>query len=237
MINKQLRHPWKTPSTHQHHTPRHSVRLFPPTAGVPENQPLKSWSDWKNCFGQNEDCGNRQPVRTIILMEGVDPRFAELLGVQLGVPPEFWLAHCDSTCTLTMVDDKFGAQGCSTYWRASVPQFRGLPKNEKLLKRGEFFVEAGAFDRYSEFVKHVEAIEFEQRIMFESLVSFWGHYNNKDDWTGGLASKISTVSAALLTFTSNHSRRYTGRQGSQGCQQRSLRWAARRVFPSPEHVD
>ncbi|KAH9230254.1 hypothetical protein K456DRAFT_1727901 [Colletotrichum gloeosporioides 23] len=181
MVNNDLRHPWQTTPKHQHHTPRHSVRLFPDAAGSSNSScAFKSWSEWKDCFGRDDEYGNRRRLRRIILMEGVDPRFAELLGVQLGVPPEFWLAHCDNFCSLSIVDDQFNRQGRATYWNVSVPQVRGRPKDQKPLKKGAFYVEAGAFDRAADVVQQSKT---NQRIQFDGLISFWGHRNDEQDWT------------------------------------------------------
>lgn len=149
---------------------------------------FNSWSQWKIRFGQDGHNGNQRLSRRIILMEGVDPRFAELLGVQLGVPPEFWLAHCDITCSLSIVDDKFHRKGYSTYWKASVPQVRGVPKDQKILKKEAYYVEAGGFDRAAYVAEPAEAVKFKQRIEFDSLISFWGHQNTSGGWTGVLTS-------------------------------------------------
>ncbi|KAH0437805.1 hypothetical protein CcaCcLH18_03701 [Colletotrichum camelliae] len=181
MVNPDLRHPWQERPTHQHRKPRISVSLFFDTAGFYDlNLVFNSWSEWKERFGPDENNEGRPRCRRIILMEGVNPRFAELLGAQLGVPPEFWLAHCDKINSLSIVDDKFNRQGRSTYWRASVPQVRGMPTDQKPLKKGSFFVEAGAFDRWAELVA---AGKPDQRISFDSLISFWGQKKDKDNWT------------------------------------------------------
>ncbi|EEU33948.1 uncharacterized protein NECHADRAFT_89007 [Fusarium vanettenii 77-13-4] len=51
--------------------------------------------------------------RRLILLEGMNPRLAEVLGVKLGIPPEFWLSHWGHTARPRISD----SSGSSTYWK------------------------------------------------------------------------------------------------------------------------
>ncbi|KAF9875891.1 hypothetical protein CkaCkLH20_06823 [Colletotrichum karsti] len=114
------------------------------------------------------------PFRRLILMEDVDPRFAELISVELNIPPEFWIAHCSERFRLRVLNDMLQEEGRSTYWKAPVPQTRQGPYPMAIQPN---CVELGSFDRVSTRMNPEIPIFY-----FNSLVSFWGQ-KHKNGWT------------------------------------------------------
>ena len=83
----------------------------------------------------------------VIVVEDITRRFAELLGVRLNVPPEFFIAHCgDSTLNLSVVDQGSTLQH-DRYWRVSVTQRRWVKPVPKE-RSGWYHVEFGFFDSH-----------------------------------------------------------------------------------------
>ncbi|KAK1710298.1 uncharacterized protein BDZ83DRAFT_640652 [Colletotrichum acutatum] len=104
---------------------------------------------------------------------------AEMLGVKLDIPPEFWLAHCDQTCRFNPVDGIRNRQGRSKYWRVLVPQVREAPLMVEQ-EDAECVIEVGAFDRFNVVLPKNVALG---SIKFYGLVSFWGMTHGEDGWT------------------------------------------------------
>ncbi|KAJ8110877.1 hypothetical protein OPT61_g6395 [Boeremia exigua] len=115
--------------------------------------------------------------RRIIIMENIGQRYAEILGVRLDIPPEFFFAHCRETLDLSVVDETITAQH-GRYWRVPVPQRRLLPADKDQLT-GAWYLESGFFYR--------EKVEISEnsgtRIDFESQVSFWATDYGSGSWT------------------------------------------------------
>ncbi|KAF4911924.1 hypothetical protein CGCF415_v003921 [Colletotrichum fructicola] len=173
LVKDTFRHPWQR-EIYRYNFPQVSVRVFSGHVG-----PSNFQGNQKEIFyhyDQGRDNESSEPFRRLILLEDVDPRFAELLGVELDIPPEFWLAHCDGTCHLNTVDGMLNHQGRSTYWRVPVPQTRFLPHDDNR-KTGEYYIETGAFDRFSQQVNEHDSI-----VRFEGFISFWGKKHD-NGWT------------------------------------------------------
>lgn len=116
------------------------------------------------------------PFHRLIIMEDVDPRFAELVGVELNIPPEFWLAHSDERFCMRPLDGMFNQRGRSTYWKLPVPQVRA---NSGPIPKAQYcWFEAGSFERLATKVQPGAPI-----FTFSNLVSFWGHKHH-NGWTG-----------------------------------------------------
>jgi hypothetical protein len=91
--------------------------------------------------------------RRIIIVEDMSRRYAEILGVRLNIPPEFFLAHSREALNLSVVDSGYSVQN-GRYWCVSIPQKRfSLPISEE--QRGWWLIENGFYDRHKVFLdKH-----------------------------------------------------------------------------------
>lgn len=182
LVKDTFRNPWQR-EIYRYNFPKVSVRVFSGHVG-----PSNFQGNQKEIFyhyDQGRDNESSEPFRRLILLEDVDPRFAELLGVELDIPPEFWLAHCDGTCHLNTVDGMLNHQGRSTYWRVPVPQTRFLPHDDNR-ETGEYYIETGAFDRFSQQVNEHDSI-----VRFEGFISFWGKKHD-NGWTGMFIPRETT---------------------------------------------
>lgn len=208
MVRDILRHPWQENSTPQHHVPRVSVHIFSDSEkscnSTDTSDIIKETHHRPDLRAQGM---SNKPFRRLILMEGLDPRFAERLGVELDIPPEFWLAHCDQTCRFAVVDGAYQRGGRSKYWRVTVPQIRQPHRDQKIPWEGDLLTEAGAFSRLTTFENYLRSDKtLAQRIDFDAVISFWGrNHQNNADWTGLLRPRPSTSSCSHIN-TSHHSR-------------------------------
>lgn len=132
--------------------------------------------------------------RRLIIVENVGPRTAELLGVKLDIPPEFFLAHCDEYVNLSVVDALGLKQNNSTYWRVPVSQTRGLPQGCKEL--GECYIENGHFCRHGEATLNSD----NDTHNFDSFMSYWGRRYGRESWTGKEASYLPIDREGLTCF-------------------------------------
>jgi hypothetical protein len=73
---------------------------------------------WENTPKSDPERTNK---RTIIIQD-MHPRVLELIGVLLDIPPEFFLAHCNESATLTVMDEHYVNDRGSRYWKVPVPR-------------------------------------------------------------------------------------------------------------------
>lgn len=123
---------------------------------------------------------NGKSTRRIIILENVDPRIAELLGIRLEIPPEFFLAHCDEFSNIFVVDSAC-ATNVNSYWRVQVPQARSIPKD---FDRSPdiWYMESGNYDR-----KSVVVSQNTKTLFFYSQVSCWISKHDQYSWTGSVS--------------------------------------------------
>jgi hypothetical protein len=121
---------------------------------------------------------SEKPCRRIIIAEDIGQRYAEILGVRLDIPPEFFFAHCRETLDLSIVDETSIAQH-GRYWRVPVPQRRVLLADKDQLT-GVWYLESGSFYREQVYISE----SCGTRIDFESQMSFWATDYGSGSWTG-----------------------------------------------------
>ncbi|UKZ66940.1 uncharacterized protein TrAtP1_008105 [Trichoderma atroviride] len=131
-------HPWAEDARHS----PWKLRLFNlerGCRGLPSGNEFETMRNlllsWENTRKEGA-VGERS--RYVILLEDLNPRIAELLGVLLEIPPEFFLSHCIGSNTLSVVDKQLSKGGSSKYWKAAVPQNRTLPRETKLGRNGSW---------------------------------------------------------------------------------------------------
>ncbi|KUI53117.1 hypothetical protein VP1G_00351 [Cytospora mali] len=124
-----------------------------------------------------------QSSKRLIVIEGLEPRMLEVMGVKFGVPPSFFLGHCDEWTTINVVD-RACARDNTVYWRALVPQVRHI-STQKLEEQfgpdcySTWALQAGNVDRWA-----VELQPDTHRIRFRNIVSYWGiEHPSKGGWT------------------------------------------------------
>lgn len=114
--------------------------------------------------------------RYVILLEDLSPRIAELLGVLLDIPPDFFLSHSYGYSEFSIVDQQLCKRGSSKYWKLAVPQKRSLPP---MTERGRYRLSCGSFHRASgEFNNDTTNINF------ISHVSYWANSYGDGSWIG-----------------------------------------------------
>ncbi|KAF4459904.1 hypothetical protein FALBO_13328 [Fusarium albosuccineum] len=119
-----------------------------------------------------------EPSRHLILMEGMNPRLAEVLGVRLGIPPEFWLSHWGHHGRLGVFDPSFRNQDSSTYWKVQVPQLR-LVSEDVSRPEGGYTVQLGYCARGTTYCDAQE-----KQTCVSSVVSYWGGKLAENSWIG-----------------------------------------------------
>jgi hypothetical protein len=121
--------------------------------------------------------------RRVIIVESMSRRYAELLGVRLDIPPEFFFSHCIDALNLSVLDDGYAVQH-GRYWRVTVPNKRSLSPISKE-QCGWWFVENGFYDRdkvlLGEQAQH-------SPIDIRGFVSYWATEHGSGSWTGKSAS-------------------------------------------------
>lgn len=125
-----------------------------------------------------------QTTRRVVILEGMNVRMVELLGVLLDIPPEFFLAHCCRRTSLSVVDRFYAKKGSSAYWKVEVPQRRRVPAGFDG-PQTQYIVLSGLFRRGWATVG-----EDDPTVNFYSPVSYWGSTHGDSSWTGKRASQI-----------------------------------------------
>lgn len=127
-----------------------------------------------------------QTARRVVILEDMNARMCELLGVLLDIPPEFFLAHSSSRMALSVVDRFYAKKGSSTYWKVRVPQtwavpadFDGPPKY--------YDIKSGLFKR------DLSTLERRCAIKLFCPVSYWGSTHGDGSWTGKRASPLTCL--------------------------------------------
>lgn len=58
--------------------------------------------------------------RYMVLLEAMNPRMVDIIGVQLSIPPEFWMAHFKYH--LHVADSSMARKESQMYWKVQLPQ-------------------------------------------------------------------------------------------------------------------
>ncbi|KUI69869.1 hypothetical protein VM1G_04949 [Cytospora mali] len=183
IIREGLRHPW------MHNTRLYGsrVQVVNFTADLPGGN-----GDGGRSFNNARDLsdyltGSVQPPdqssKRLIVIEGLEPRMLEVIGVKFGVPPSFFLGHCDEWTTINVVD-RACTKDNAMYWRVPVPQVRHI-STQRLEEQfgpdcyGTWAIQVGNVDRWA-----VGVQPDTHRIMFRNLVSYWGiQHPSTEGWT------------------------------------------------------
>lgn len=116
--------------------------------------------------------------RYVILLEDLSPRIAELLGVLLEIPAEFFLSHSYGYSELSVVDKQLFKRGSSRYWKVEVPQTRTMTQAPE---RGSYKRSCGSFIRGG---KSVLDDASSRQLAFSSFVSYWANSYGNGSWIG-----------------------------------------------------
>lgn len=152
---------------------------------------------------QTQEAGPRN--RKLIIIEGLEPRILELVGVRFGIPASFFLGHCDQVTDINIVDRACAKPSNPAYWRVGVPQARGINTaalEDKFGKDcyGSWNVIAGNAGRLE-----VGIQPSVRRISFRSLVSYWGMSwggnEQASSWTGESPSTMWCSLDWQVTYT------------------------------------
>ncbi|UPK94706.1 hypothetical protein LCI18_005641 [Fusarium solani-melongenae] len=110
--------------------------------------------------------------RHLILLEGMNPRLAEVLGVKLGIPLEFWLSHWGHTARPRVSDPS----GSSTYWKVQVPQ-QVLVSKDLSRTEGMYTIQLGYCPRSTTYCGAAE-----KQTYVSSVVSYWAGKFAEESW-------------------------------------------------------
>lgn len=127
--------------------------------------------------GASKEGATEKRKRRVIVLEDLSPRIAELLGVLLDIPPEFFLAHCNGSGELSVVNKQLFKQGSTKYWKVAVPQTRSLSRGIN----GTYRLVCGSFNRNSGMLEEGYT---GHTLHFNSYVSYWASSHEAQSWTG-----------------------------------------------------
>ncbi|KAF5007115.1 hypothetical protein FDECE_6546 [Fusarium decemcellulare] len=131
------------------------------------------WQDLEEAFGEE---ARPKPCRRLVLLEGMDPRIAEALGIKLNIPPEFWVAHGRQEDQLTLLNPSGVQHTSSTYWKVLAPMCFSIV-------RGKEISTTTIFDLFIGNCNHGPYILTPEDLIVHAntRVSFWGKYT-ADGW-------------------------------------------------------
>lgn len=185
-LNSETLHPWKLLD----HGWDSKLRVFHFGDGttrseVPcldrRNNSSHLWQDLEQSVETNKP---KECHRSMILLEGVDPRIAEVLSIKLNIPPEFWIAHYHDNSNLKFLDPLGLEYSSSTYWYCDVPTRLRVDMGRKTrLERPT------RFETYRGSCYRGEATLHETGILLDAQyrVSFWGQLTD-NGWIGKWSS-------------------------------------------------
>ncbi|KAK4069934.1 uncharacterized protein Triagg1_6729 [Trichoderma aggressivum f. europaeum] len=115
MLKEETSHPWKevphsvscTYQIYEFEGDHVDLENGPPTFSNPRDEFMYWESTAKDGLAEKRN-------RRIIILEDVSARLAEMLGILLDIPPEFFLAHCDESVDLNIMDEHL-----ISYWGKS----------------------------------------------------------------------------------------------------------------------
>ncbi|KAF5678180.1 magnesium cobalt transport [Fusarium denticulatum] len=135
------------------------------------NDPQLLWLDIEQAL-ERQPSENRP--RSLILMEGMDARIAEVLSVKFGIPHEFWTAHYLPETQLRLINPSGFDSTDSTYWKIGAPSQLSVIWDEMPDEFGHWYFTAycGGCPRGDEIL-----LTSGSTLLNLSLaISFWGKY-------------------------------------------------------------
>lgn len=117
------------------------------------------------------------PMRRLFVLEGLDPRFTDILGSRLKIPPSVFIAQASGPGSIDITDADGYLHDSSQYWNVQVQQLHRLAEG--------FYTHAGSFwkenvtpkRRAGTFVKRPFSWSF-----MTHLVSFWSTKYDEESW-------------------------------------------------------
>ncbi|KAF2091076.1 hypothetical protein K490DRAFT_62404 [Saccharata proteae CBS 121410] len=187
ILKPTTRHPWKDIGAYE---TRVHIKEFQGDHPKPPKKFETQSQEFMYYQRRSEAGSSQKPNRRLIIVENLDPRFGELLGVELDIPPEFFLAHCNEHVIPSVTDKVYGKQGSSTYWKMPIPEKRDLQYPVTLVEPDDIYVvQVGCYDRSPTVVREkLTQIQFRDKvtqIQFRGQVSCWSTRYGKglDSWT------------------------------------------------------
>ncbi|THV45114.1 hypothetical protein BGAL_0528g00020 [Botrytis galanthina] len=128
--------------------------------------------------------------KRLIILEDIDPRSAELLGIVLEIPPAFFISHCHTNINLSIVNKTYAQIASSRYWKIKIPGKDTLVTGcggEVDLFAGNSLCNYGLSHLHENILRH------------DTAVSYWGQYHGETSWTKLVADRC--ISAVLLVVS------------------------------------
>lgn len=130
--------------------------------------------------------------RRIIVVEDMNRQTAELLGVRLNIPPEFFFAHDKELLHLSVVDHASTPQS-DRYWRVHLPAQRWVMGALSPEHSGKWTLEAGFYSRGETNLRVPQHTPWGIPIESFEHVSYWATEYENESWTGKYKSNITTT--------------------------------------------
>ncbi|KAF4945070.1 hypothetical protein FGADI_12227 [Fusarium gaditjirri] len=140
------------------------------------NDPQQLWLDMEQAL---EKRPSENPPRSLILMEGMDARIAEVLSVKLDIPHEFWTAHYFTETQLRLLNPSGFDYTDFTYWKIKAPSELSIIWNEMPDSFGDWCFTSfnGSCPRTRRYFLDSEMTSVETML----CISFWGK-DTRDGW-------------------------------------------------------
>ncbi|KKP02480.1 hypothetical protein THAR02_05435 [Trichoderma harzianum] len=108
MLKEDTTHPWKE-VPHSVSCTYYIYEFEGDHVGLENGPPMFSNPRDEFMYWENtpKDGTAEKRNRRIIILEDVSARLAEMLGILLDIPPEFFLAHCDESVDLNIMDEQY----------------------------------------------------------------------------------------------------------------------------------
>ncbi|KAF7924289.1 uncharacterized protein EAE98_007340 [Botrytis deweyae] len=148
-----------------------------------KNQPqhFQSARDLRFYFMNSRvDQSSSETQKRLIILEDIDPRFAELLGVMLEIPPAFFISHYHRDINLRLLDRTYAQTKNSKCWKTAIPRCSTLDllKDDHEDYEGDYNLFAGNFFRRPILNEEMGGI-----LHFHSVMSYWGQQLGDSSWT------------------------------------------------------
>ncbi|KAF7876841.1 uncharacterized protein EAF02_008061 [Botrytis sinoallii] len=163
-----------------------------------KNQPQHSQSARDLRFylmNSRVDQSSSEMQKRLIILEDIDPRFAELLGVMLEIPPAFFISHYHRDINLSILDRTYAQTKNSKCWKTAIPRCSTLNplKDDFEDYEGDYNLFAGNFFR-----RPIWNQEMGDFLHFHSVMSYWGQQLGDSSWTINTRPKNPWYQQVLL---------------------------------------
>lgn len=146
-----------------------------------KNQPqhFQSARDLRSYFMKSRvDQSSSETQKRLIILEDIDPRSAELLGIVLDIPPAFFISHYHRNINLSTVNRTYAQTKKSKCWKIAIPRYSTVNPLE-VNHKGFCDLFSGNSIRGRYWGRLPNNI-----IFYDNMISYWGQQLGESSWTG-----------------------------------------------------